>query len=1301
MSLLTHSLRIKRLDLNKAVPAASADADFSRLAYYKAEEKRIVNGSNPYLSSTVCAQPFEQALMLRPGVHLHFILPQAITHFYEDASRLLPAPNRWLIKKLEGTTVRNAWVLESDYLSTAPSINGQVSTLLPIDIDTPGYEVFKGQTQPYRFMGRVLKAEDYFSRSESVEGDYWGSFMSEQKAERPFTAFAYGNLNFASFYSNCHSVFGFHDMEGTAEHSYEVYGWYATSEAGTEQLAYLEALHKFATTEPNPTERDWQDEFGLEGKGQLDGSEKQLLFYGKAEKTDQDKPIGEVKLAMGNDVEEALSTFVANEMHGKGTAAKELENQLEALQFGLLGVQDLDLKPNFEARRHARTFKAHQGNTFLGLELYSYKKAEDKDQRQKQLWQLEEEVLTVSSATLTRLRDAVADLNKMLLEYEQKLNEIKSRQLLLHAHWQKYLEAAHPPIGMAHLLPNPDDMLVFIRDKAIADLRQLMEATGALTLKPIGTAANTSGEDTVTLEIAEDDQWEQAKEVISRTWQLTGAAFKPATQYANSLADQILKQAHLLNPLLAELNEFKVLTDHGSKYCFKFELGQRFFEPSMPTLLLASPSFKELNLASGQDRHIGKQPWLLKLGTEPEPINSFKEYLRSLINTTPGFMSDLEVTGEVRQPAYMDWELYFYPVDNVNAEKRKYTEHFIDDSFNLRQNSPEFTLKADEVAYTSAVSRYTGRSSLMATDGSILTDKLEALPKGSKELEGVEDIVKNNGYLVQVLTGFNQAFAQQRDSMQLPVGDPIAFEDYKTIYRNMGIADFIGGQRQNTPVADFDFNPVRAGGSKITRVHLIDSFGRHFPIEGDEVKVSVPETMEPPGVLKAALANVPEVQAFFPPRFMQAVALRAHWLVASQATDINSEDKSLLHVNTNESPVAGWVVYNSFYKWLLIFNTAGEHVYSLVKDSEQVKKLNAPEEPAGSIDPYLERFVNYLVERAGSDQFNGILETIKDALYQIDPEGDSENDQLNLLFGRPLALLRMFVSFELKGDYLRRMDHAAFRKMLSEGRHEPTTAGYEKVEIPLRIGDYRKLNDGVVLCWQDPDRMESALEGEADWQFTHSSVALSEKKSHKVIHSHLSTQSLVDKPQRFGMLMDPRAEVHLCAGVVPMAIMRIPERYWKRTLQQLRYNLRLGPLMFPQDQIMLDLPASEGRSWAWLQRDATGKLSKTPEQLAIRQARYEEALEILKDEGLQSWKQLVDDGILVGEVFGKAGYAFVNLKLLQDGPKYKPMMAEYLSLFEKYGTRIDPLSRNPIWRQNELHDGWAQLYPDPELNKTE
>ena len=159
---------------------------------------------------------------LKPGVHLHWALPDGLTHGVAPAngggSPEFPAiPNRWLVVRFWDQNGANqplalktkAWIVESDSVTTDPN-----ATIWP----TFGSENLK-------------KAEDY----SVLVGKQFD--LSQWPGETPgarvsITAVGYGDAAFAAYYPACKGILGFHDHDlsdvmAGANLNYLVVGWYA------------------------------------------------------------------------------------------------------------------------------------------------------------------------------------------------------------------------------------------------------------------------------------------------------------------------------------------------------------------------------------------------------------------------------------------------------------------------------------------------------------------------------------------------------------------------------------------------------------------------------------------------------------------------------------------------------------------------------------------------------------------------------------------------------------------------------------------------------------------------------------------------------------------------------------------------------------------------------------------------------------------------------------------------------------------------------------------------------------------
>jgi hypothetical protein len=158
---------------------------------------------------------------LKPGVHLHWALPDGLTHGVapeNGGSPEFPAiPNRWLVVRFWDQNGANqplalktkAWIIESDSVTTDP--NGAV------------WPTF-GSENP-------KKAEDYSVLvGKQFELSRWPG--ESAGARVAITAVGYGDAAFAAYYPACKGILGFHDQDlsdvaAGAGVGYMVVGWYS------------------------------------------------------------------------------------------------------------------------------------------------------------------------------------------------------------------------------------------------------------------------------------------------------------------------------------------------------------------------------------------------------------------------------------------------------------------------------------------------------------------------------------------------------------------------------------------------------------------------------------------------------------------------------------------------------------------------------------------------------------------------------------------------------------------------------------------------------------------------------------------------------------------------------------------------------------------------------------------------------------------------------------------------------------------------------------------------------------------
>ena len=185
------------------------------------------------------------AANLKAGVHLHWELPDVYKRGVQGPKGGAPifphAPNTWLVirylqifdagRGTYGDTHSKGFIVESDYLSATPPVDSSGTRRPAVSVPLP-QNPGAGKA-PYRYMGRVV---DY----ESWTGPDGPSNYLSAYAPHYLSSIGFVGPSFASYYPECHSVFGFWDtfkdnpgvsrsIEGNIaikfRVSYQVIGW--------------------------------------------------------------------------------------------------------------------------------------------------------------------------------------------------------------------------------------------------------------------------------------------------------------------------------------------------------------------------------------------------------------------------------------------------------------------------------------------------------------------------------------------------------------------------------------------------------------------------------------------------------------------------------------------------------------------------------------------------------------------------------------------------------------------------------------------------------------------------------------------------------------------------------------------------------------------------------------------------------------------------------------------------------------------------------------------------------------------
>ncbi|NJL39877.1 MAG: hypothetical protein HC899_26325 [Leptolyngbyaceae cyanobacterium SM1_4_3] len=197
-------------------------------------------------------------------------------------------------------------------------------------------------------------------------------------------------------------------------------------------------------------------------------------------------------------------------------------------------------------------------------------------------------------------------------------------------------------------------------------------------------------------------------------------------------------------------------------------------------------------------------------------------------------------------------------------------------------------------------------------------------------------------------------------------------------------------------------------------------------------------------------------------------------------------------------------------------------------------------------NPYLKRVLKMLcggddTDPTVTDRFlEEFIQALRTAWENIEPEDVDRDPAIALIMGQPIAVVRATLNLQLQGQPAINQDWSVFRQDLE--RTERETNQFEQVQFPIRLGDYRKLSDGLVGYWLEDDA------GNLSQQVY---IAQAQGVNHEriVTTPHLFYQTVQAAPQVVTALIDPRTKVHAVAGIVPTKDISIPKEHYVDALK--------------------------------------------------------------------------------------------------------------------------------------------------------
>ena len=434
--------------------------------------------------------------------------------------------------------------------------------------------------------------------------------------------------------------------------------------------------------------------------------------------------------------------------------------------------------------------------------------------------------------------------------------------------------------------------------------------------------------------------------------------------------------------------------------------------------------------------------------------------------------------------------------------------------------------------------------------------------------------------MAQAMGGFHRQLLMRNQILQLPVFQPGA-ERTDEVFANL-VKEAVGKENDAAVLAMNQFNPLRAGTLKLTRLRIVDAFGQARDVL-DEYR--------PSNVLLSSRMKSSKsgkiTEARLPLRISQPARLSFRFQSASapDPLEMNSDPAS--------TPIFGWVLYNRLDHTLAVYDEVGSPVGSF--NVRGLAWQEAPGPHRGAANPHLRQFLKYLGASEGDSKLflDELMQTIDNATMGIEPDAFKQDRGLAVLIGRPLALVRAELRLDLYGlpaiDQSLPAFKAAVDSFLQDGLYsEPTrrSADFARCRFPVRLGDFERANDGLVGYF-----IES--ENQADTYATFYACKYTPHQSKSIVdprNDQRNDQPRLwlcpgdKKPRGVIMLVDPRAPVHALTGVLPIKSIDLPPVQFADAMKRISVTFLTAPVLAGAGDVALAVPTEVGHAWSWLAR---------------------------------------------------------------------------------------------------------------------
>lgn len=1048
-----------------------------------------------------------QSSNTKKGVHLQWLLPESLTHGKEINGEIeFPkVPNRWLINRLyldnKQEIILKSWLVLSDFLEENPT-------------DKANFLLEKnGQFIPSK-IGKVIDLADF--QGDNINNELFLTAIGSGDAA--FSVFTPENENIFSFIDEMH---GLESEKLTI--AYQVSGWYSNPSSNPLNIEntavenIIKKLHEFKFSFSNVSEienaadltalrkaekafENWAKTKNIQadfnGLNLLcHGSLYHVLWNKKAVNSNSNQlPNLKSEVIIANSSFDGIVRLVQEKMILERDISLEETEQaaqlLAAFEHHLLDeIDDNGGLSKLEKKSHESWFTAENGGT---------------------IWEIKSTKNNQQLAADSNIINLLNRLNAVQVELDKQLNIKAEQQKSLYLSWIKSQQK-----------PNNSALKIFY-DKllTIFEVLEVEISDVEVERQKLSNELNNLLNDN--FELKQNTQpkfWEANEPVI-----LVHAA-KGLDKYAYN---KILK-CRYSGQTITNLKE------HYSSQVIDFQTPTLPNQNLLPLevqdlikeMILVNPDFsafllKQINTSEKTDlESIEKQQTLI--WNDEIHSNLESEELLKIAGFSGSRMAlkafSKHFSNQNFSPLFLDWQVEYYPNGDLNLSNWKLENY----SFKLEKE------KFDENKKLTL----SGRTLLSNQTSVILSRKLKAYQVNLSDeidkalLESVISIISELDIVSQQLSGFNEML------LGLDINDIIPVSDES-------LKSKIEGGQLGLPINTTETYPLRSGFLLPQIIQITDDFGQaNAPHDERENKILK--------LLKAKGVDSKETKDYnitlLPPRLVQAARLKSEF--------IGKTTNKPLYLANEDSPILAWIMTDYLDKSLAVYDENGRNIGDLItfQRSEKGEARWLPNDATPFPNSTIENFVNGILnyENNGS-ALSAMMNTIDDSLVLNNLVNNSGADVFSLLFGQPLALMKVRFSLEIKGTTI--------------------DERLNKLEFPLRIGEQNLANNGVIGYFKNEDFSQF---------FT-----LNDKDLSDYIKATSTEKISLEQDLELLILMNPNGALHTISGILPTVELLLPQHFQKG-LENLEMKFRVKPIMTAPTEIHLPKMGDNRNKMVWQQ----------------------------------------------------------------------------------------------------------------------